>query len=66
MVGGSSTLSITWMTPFDAATSAVVTVASLTVTPPSAGFTSTVSPCTVAGLDSAVTSAAITFAGSTW
>ena len=30
---GSSTVSITWMTPFDAATSTVVTLAPLTVTP---------------------------------
>jgi hypothetical protein len=34
-VGGSTTVSITWITPFDAATSAATTVASFTITLPS-------------------------------
>ena len=37
---GSSTVSITWITPFEAFTSAVVTFAPLTVTPIASAFTS--------------------------
>ena len=44
---GIRTVSITWMTPLSAATSAVTTLAPLTVTPPIVASTMTISPSTV-------------------
>src|SRR6476646_9174204 len=47
-LGGSRTLSITWMTPFEAGMSGVVTVASLTITVDPLTVTFTGGPATVA------------------
>ena len=49
-VGGMSTLSMMWMIPLLAMTSAVATVASFTITPPSETVTSTESPLRVSTL----------------
>ena len=66
--GGMSTVSITWITPFEAPTSAAVTCAPFTYTLPPRTCTSSGSPFTVAGfaLPAPITSAAITFPGTTW
>ena len=56
--GGISTLSITWITPFDATTSAVVTVASPIITVPSATVNDASSPLAIATVSPSVTSAA--------
>lgn len=64
-IGGMMTVSITWITPFDAAISAVVTVASLTITlSPTEIVTS--APFTVAAVMPSDRSAAITDPGTTW
>ena len=47
MLGGTSTLSITWMTPLLASTSTAMTLAPLTVTPSSPATSSISSPCRV-------------------
>ena len=59
--GGMSTLSITWMTPLDAATSGVVTVASPIFTIPSATVNDALSPFTITADIPSVTSDAVTF-----
>ena len=58
--GGINTLSITWITPFDAITSAVVTVASPTITVPSVTVNEASSPLTIATVNPSVTPAALT------
>src|SRR5690349_11452606 len=63
---GSSTVSITWITPFDAPTSAWVTVALSTITLPSTTLIATDWPLTVFAPSSLTTSAAITLPGTTW
>ena len=64
--GGISTLSITWMTPFDAITSAVVTFASLTMTAPSVTVKERSSPLRACAVIPSVTSDAVTEANTTW
>src|SRR4051794_22699113 len=66
-LGGSSTLSITWITPLDAAVSAAVTVASLTITVDPLTAIFTVGPAAVATSWPfiVITSAAITLPGTT-
>ena len=58
--GGISTLSMTWITPFDAGTSANTTVASPTITVPSVTVNDASSPLTIATVNPSVTSAALT------
>ena len=57
---------MTWMTPFDAMTSAFTTVAPSTITDPLPVEMRTDLPLTVLALLSVVTSAAVTFPGTTW
>lgn len=61
---GSTTVSITWITPLSATTSALITLAPLTVTPPVVARVSS-PPCTVLTLP-ALTSLAITLPLTTW
>lgn len=61
---GSTTVSMTWMTPLSAAMSAFTTFALSTVTPPVVPNVNS-PPCTVFTLP-AVTSLAITLPGTTW
>lgn len=62
---GISTVSITWMTPLDVMTSAVVTLALLIITP-SAASIFTLPPCTVPASLSLTTSFAVTLPATTW
>jgi hypothetical protein len=62
---GMITLSITWITPFDASTSAVVTLASSTITPPSVMIVTSL-PSTVPASMPFVRSVDITLPGTTW
>ena len=61
---GTSTASMTWITPLEASTSVAITLASLTFTPPSVVI-AMVEPSTV-GTSPAVTSAAMTSPETTW
>ena len=58
--GGIRTLSITWMTPLDAITSADVTVASFTMTDPSDTVNDRSSPLSASADMPSVTSEAVT------
>ena len=62
---GSNTVSITWITPFEAFTSAVVTLALFTITPTASAFTLSDWPLTV-GTMPVFTSLAITAPETTW
>ena len=64
--GGMSTLSMTWMTPLDAVTSAVVTFASLTMTSPFVTVKERSSPLSACAVIPSVTSEAVTEAKTTW
>ena len=63
---GSRTVSITWITPFEQTMSALVTVASFTITLPPSIWIESSSPFTVFAEDSFVASAAITRRATTW
>ena len=58
--GGISTLSMTWITPFDAGTSANTTVASPIITVPSVTVNEASSSLTIVTVNPSVTSAALT------
>ena len=64
--GGIKTLSITWITPFDAGTSAVTTLASLTFTPSAFTVKVSVSELTAVAVIPSVKSEDITLPGTTW
>ena len=64
--GGRRTVSITWMTPLLAATSAAATVASLIMTLPSTTLMAIGLPRTVSAEVSLAASAAMTLPATTW
>ena len=64
--GGISTLLMTWMTPFEAITSGVVTFARFTKTPPSLTLIRTELPSRVLAELSLTTSEAVTLPETTW
>ena len=64
--GGSSTLSITWMIPFEAFTSGVTTLAPFRKTEPSCTLIATLAPFSVFAEVSLTTSLAGTLPGTTW
>jgi hypothetical protein len=63
-IGGKMTASITWITPFEAAISALTTCAPFTVTPPSVMIVTGL-PCTVAAVMPLLRSPDITLPGTT-
>ena len=64
--GGISTLSMTWITPLDAITSAEVTFASLTATTPLVTVKDRSSPLSASAVIPSVTSEAVTSPLTTW
>ena len=64
--GGISTLSITWMIPLDAVTSAMMTFASLTMTPESVAVNATSSPLAMVAVIPSVTAEDGTEPAYTW
>ena len=61
-----ATLSMTWMTPLPAITSAAMTRASLMATEPPSTRIRKSPPCTVAAVSIVATSFAVTRPGTTW